>query len=120
MPVITVNCLELSQDDLELVLEEALYEFPVREVMVKPPAWVDVLEKGHWLKDSIDECINENVSMVNRVRDVNSLVERMQEYAYVEEVKLKQVNLGTGEAEIDLTVPPVCLNKIPMNIAVKR
>ncbi len=112
VPVITVNCLELSQDDLELVLEEALYEFPVREVMVKPPAWVDVLEKGHWLKDSIDECINENVSMVNRVRDVNSLVERMQEYAYVEEVKLKQVNLGTGEAEIDLTVPPGLFEQI--------
>ena len=106
VPVVTLNCLELSQDDLDLVLEEALYEFPVRDVAVSVPPWVEVLEPTHWLKDSFDRGINENLALVSRVRDVHEMLEKLQEYEFVEDAYLRQVNLGTGEAEIQLEAPP--------------
>lgn len=106
VPVVTLNCLELSQADLDLVLEEALYEFPVRDVAVNVPPWVEVLEQTHWLKDSFDRGINENLAMVSRVRDVHGMLQKLQEYEFVENAVLRQVNLGTGEAEIQLETPP--------------
>lgn len=105
VPVVALNCLELSQSDLDLVLEEALYEFPVHDVSVNVPPWVEVLEQTHWLKDSFDRCINENLATVNRVRDVHGMMEKFQEYDFVESAVLRQVNLGTGEAEIQLDTP---------------
>ncbi len=105
VPVINLNCLELNQADLDIVLEEALYEFPVRDVVVHPPAWVDVLDKGHWLKDGFDRCIGENVAAVNRVREVSGLLEKFKTYDFVASAVLRQIDLGKGEAEIRLDTP---------------
>lgn len=105
VPVVAINCLNLNQVDLDLVMEEALYEFPVREVTVTTPEWVQVLDKGHWLKNNFDQSIAENVSEIYRVREVNGLLERFKDYEFIEAAVLKQINLGTGEAEIQLETP---------------
>ncbi len=105
VPVVAINCLNLNQVDLDLVMEEALYEFPVRDVKVTTPEWVQVLDKGHWLKDNFDQSIAENVSDIYRVREVNGLLECFKEYEFIEAAVLKQINLGTGEAEIQLETP---------------
>ncbi len=106
VPVVALNCLELSQADLDLVLEEALYEFPVHDVAVNVPPWVEVLEQTHWLKEKFDQCVNENLAEVNRVRDVHGMLERLQEYDFVESAVLRQINLGTGEADVLLEALP--------------
>ena len=105
VPVVALNCLELTQADLDLVLEETLYEFPLHDVAVIVPPWVDVLEPTHWLKESLDRSINENLAEISRVRDVHGMLEKFQEHDFVESAVLRQVNLGTGEAEIQLDTP---------------
>ncbi|HOA36099.1 MAG TPA: stage IV sporulation protein A [Bacillota bacterium] len=105
VPVVALNCLELTQADLDLVLEETLYEFPLHDVAVNVPPWVDVLEPTHWLKESLDRSINENLAEISRVRDVHGMLEKFQEHDFVESAVLRQVNLGTGEAEIQLDTP---------------
>jgi stage IV sporulation protein A len=105
VPVITLNCLELKQADLDVILEEALYEFPVREITVNTPPWVAVLDKGFWLKDHFDQCIEENVAEVLKVREVNNLLEKFKEHDFIEAAILRQINLGTGEVEIQLETP---------------
>ena len=106
VPVVALNCLELSQADLDLVLEEALYEFPVLDVAVNLPSWVEVLEPAHWLKDSFERGVAENMALVSRVRDIDGMLEKLKEYEFVESAALQQVDLGTGEAEIQLDTPP--------------
>ncbi len=106
VPVVALNCLELRQPDLNLILEEVLYEFPVVDVAVRVPPWVEVLEPTHWLKESLDGNINENLALVNRVRDLNGMLEKLKEYEYVDSALLQQVDLGTGVAEIQLETPP--------------
>lgn len=102
VPVILLNCLDLGHGDLATILEEALFEFPVRDVAVSLPAWVEVLEQGHWLKNNFQECIAENIDGVSKVREVNGLVEKFKEYAFVEEAVLNKIELGKGEAEITI------------------
>ena len=120
VPVITLNCLQLDQADLDVVLEEALYEFPVREVTVNTPPWVAVLDKGYWLKDNFDQCIEENVAEILKVREVNNLLEKFKEYDFIEAAILRQINLGTGEVEISLKPRRACLNRFWENSAGKR
>ncbi|NLA05684.1 MAG: stage IV sporulation protein A, partial [Firmicutes bacterium] len=112
VPVVALNCLELSQADLDLVLEEALYEFPVLDVAVNLPSWVEVLEPAHWLKDSFERGVSENMALVSRVRDIDGMLEKLKEYEFVESAALQQVDLGTGEAEIQLDTPPGMFEQI--------
>ncbi len=112
VPVITLNCLELKREDLAAILEEALYEFPVRDVTVKVPPWVEILEREHWLRNNFDESIHENISEVTRVREVNGLVAKFKEYAFIEGAVLNKIDPGKGEAEIELTTPPGMFEQI--------
>jgi stage IV sporulation protein A len=100
VPVIPINCLELQESDIDLIVEEILYEFPVREVNVNLPNWLEVLEDEHWLRENFNEAIKENMAEVSRLRDVEAMVEKIKEYAFVGETVIEKLELGTGEATV--------------------
>ena len=52
-PVIPVSCTQLTAEKLDAILKQLLYEFPVQEIAVNMPAWVTMLEPGHWLQSSV-------------------------------------------------------------------
>ncbi len=43
VPVAAVNCMELSEEDIRVILKDVLFQFPVREVAVNLPGWVTSL-----------------------------------------------------------------------------
>ncbi len=112
VPVIALSCLELKESDFNLILEEILYEFPVQEVSVDLPDWVEVLDEEHWLKQNFTEAIQENVEVVNKVREVDYIVENLHEYIFVEEGWLSHLDLGSGEAVISLKAAPGLLQQV--------
>lgn len=46
MPVVAVNCLELSEEEIKNILQKVLYQFPVKEIKVDMPQWLCSLEKN--------------------------------------------------------------------------
>lgn len=101
-PVIPVDAAELSQADVGLILEQVLFEFPVKEMNIALPAWVEELEPEHWLRQKFGAAVAEVVQDVRRVRDVDPAVERLGAYEFVGEVLLRAVDMGTGVASIEL------------------
>ena len=41
--VMPVNCLELDEEDIKEILKKILYQFPVKEVTITLPAWINSL-----------------------------------------------------------------------------
>ena len=77
VPVLPVNCLKMEEKDILSVLEEALYEFPVTEVNISLPKWVEELEVNHWLRNSFEDSVRTAISGVKRLRDIDSAVEAL-------------------------------------------
>ncbi|WP_258359022.1 stage IV sporulation protein A [Moorella sulfitireducens] len=102
VPVLPVDCLQLNVEDILHIMEEALYEFPVAEVNVNLPRWVDELTGDHWLRQQLENAVREAVGEVRRLRDINGAIGRLNENEYVARVSLKDMDLGTGTAHIDL------------------
>ncbi|MBC7323723.1 MAG: stage IV sporulation protein A, partial [Moorella sp. (in: Bacteria)] len=102
VPVLPVDCLHLKEDDILHIMEEGLYEFPVAEVNFNLPRWVDELNGEHWLRQQLETAVREAVGEVRRLRDINSAVEKLGKNEYVSRVALKDMDLGTGAAHIDL------------------
>ncbi|MZP28868.1 stage IV sporulation protein A [Heliobacterium undosum] len=105
VPVLPLNVSELNQDDILKLLEEALYEFPVTEVNINLPLWIEELDVKHPLRQKFESAVRETISQVKRLRDIDIAVETLGEYDFVEEVFLQQMNLGTGAASIEMTAP---------------
>ncbi len=117
VPVISLNCLHLKEEDFHSILEEALYEFPVQNVSVSLPDWVDELPGEHWLKMNFDECIQENLETVSKVREVESIARNMEKYIFVEKAVLSNLDLGLGEATIVIEVTAGLFMKVLSEIS---
>ena len=102
--VCPVNCLEMTENEILELLHEVLFEFPVREIGVRLPAWVEELDSDHWLTKKYLEAIEETIAPVERLRDVDKAVQRFAEYDFIDRVSLAKMALGTGTATIQLGV----------------
>ena len=51
--VICINCSELTLDDINNIFSKVLYEFPINQININFPKWVDILDETHPLKNSL-------------------------------------------------------------------
>ncbi len=112
VPVIPVDCLNLNRQDITLLLQEVLYEFPVREMMVNLPLWMDELEEDHWLAQEYSNSIPMAAKDVYKVRDIYTFVDLLSESEHTQEVHLKEVDLGKGYATVDIGLQETLFYKI--------
>jgi stage IV sporulation protein A len=84
----------------------------VREVSINLPSWVEVLDEDHWVRSQYAASIKENVAKINRLRDIDGMVEDLSVYDIVESIQLKDMNLGTGKAVIDIQAPESLFEQI--------
>lgn len=103
VPVIPVNVMQMNQATIMQILEEALFEFPVTEVDVSLPKWIEELETDHWLRKRFEDSVHEILSQVRRLRDIDQAIEILAGLDFVEDVILENMNMGTGTASIDMT-----------------
>ncbi|MDP4132394.1 MAG: stage IV sporulation protein A [Bacillota bacterium] len=100
----SVNCAELTEKDIDSVLESVLYEFPVCEIGINIPRWIDALENNHYLKSSIYSKIRETVYGINKISQINSIIDAMSTEDYVSESAISNVDLGNGTVLVDIGV----------------
>ena len=55
LPVITLDVLNMTMEDIESVLTKVLYEFPVTKIEYKVPKWVAKLPQKHYLTEQIND-----------------------------------------------------------------
>ncbi len=112
VPIIPFNALQLMEEDINVIFQEVLYEFPVREVNINLPSWVEVLDADHWLREDYSQIIRESVAEINRLRDVDGMVETLSIQDIVENIVLKEMDLGSGKAVIEIKAPESLYEKI--------
>jgi len=102
VPVIPLDCQQITVDDIYIILEQVLYEFPIMEINVRMPAWIQVLQREHWLRKQFEDSVKETMKDVKRLRDMENRIEMFKAYDFINNVVLKEMNLGSGIAEIVL------------------
>ncbi|MCL1852282.1 MAG: stage IV sporulation protein A [Peptococcaceae bacterium] len=112
VPVIPMDCMEMTSNDISQFLEELLYEFPVTEVNIELPKWVEELDSSHPVRCGFDESINNAVSQIKRIRDIDYSLETLAECPYADEVYLVETDLGTGCSEIRVTAQKELFKKV--------
>lgn len=103
--VMCKSCLELSEDDITEIIQSVLYEFPVGEMGIFLPAWVDALPMDHCIKKKLFAAIKDSVQGMSRIRDVSHVVEKLSQGEDVSEARMKEMSLGTGKALAVVELP---------------
>ncbi len=102
---VAVNCLALGTEEMETLLSNVLYEFPVREIGLKLPRFVSALPTGHEIQASIYDTIREAGSAATRMRLVEQMCAQLAENEYITSARVDALQLGEGVAQIAVDVP---------------
>ena len=100
VPVLPLNCLEMSAEDIRRVLESILLEFPVRDVRVTLPRWTLSLEPSFWLMKSLSESVMKCAADVVKTRDIAPAFAALTDNEQITEVKVRSIDLSDGTAEV--------------------
>ena len=103
-PVMPVHCLELNGEDIENILKQVLFSFPVKEINISMPKWITELPKGHWLKNEIFDTIREAAKDVKTVRDARGIVDKVRRCEDITYSDVRNIDLGKGSTDISVTL----------------
>ncbi len=100
VPVMCVNCAMLSKDDINDIIEKILFEFPLKEVGIDMPNWVDVLESDHWLKKDIFSNIFSSLKNVSKIRDSKNIARSLEKCENIISSHIDSISLGEGTVRV--------------------
>ncbi len=99
------NCLELGEEDVTAMIRGVLYEFPVKELDLFLPAWVDALPYDHPIKSGLYAAIREGACEMRRIREVEEAMTAIGACETVSAARVTAIDLGSGTATAALELP---------------
>ena len=105
VPVLPMDVLNMSETQVIDILREALYEFPVLEVNVDIPEWIGILKPNHYVKKAYIDKIKESVVEVDKLRDVDGIVNHFSDSPYISKAYMSEVDPKTGIITVTLDAP---------------
>ena len=105
VPVVCVNCAELEAEDINKIIETVLFEFPMREINLRVPSWVEGLASDHWLKKSLYETVLKEADSVCRIRDARKFADSLSGFDFLRSTTIDGMDLGLGNIVMDLNLP---------------
>ena len=112
VPVVPVNCTELNERDIHNIIETVLFEFPLREIAIDIPGWVDSLPNEHPLKAELYRSVMNRLSRVNCIRDARTLCDELGGCDFIGHSSISGMDLGEGNVRMRLDFPQETFFKI--------
>ena len=100
-----VNCLLLDDAAVADILKAILYEFPLTELDIRIPSWVNALSVEHPIKNGLYHAIRESAKELRHIREVGTAVKSMGEFEDISDARITGIQLGSGIASAELQLP---------------
>ncbi len=110
--VLPVNCLELCEADITAILGQILYQFPIREVCVRYPGWVNSLPIDHWLRRDLLGLLGKSADKISVIRDIYGYNRIVSEDENLEKAEIGEIDFGNGSAVLDIGLPRALFYKV--------
>ena len=102
--VIPTNCEYLTIDDINNIFSKVLYEFPVEQICIKFPRWIDGLDFEHPVRAELLKEIREAFENINVLKDVSSCVDSIRQTEIISKTSIADIQLGSGNVNIDISL----------------
>lgn len=100
VPVQLMDVLNMRNEDILNVFDNVLREFPVTEINIDVPSWVEKLGGDHWLKIDYINSIKDIAESASKIRDIKKQISEVNKLEFVGNAEVRELNMGDGKAEI--------------------
>ena len=109
---VIADCQALDTDQIAGILKELLYAFPLKELRIHMPRWMDVLEEDHPVKASLYEALLQRAEEITTLASAAPELGKLTELEQVLGFELRSVELSTGTVSCVLRFPEALFYEI--------
>ncbi len=109
---VVADCQALDEDGINALLKALLYSFPMSELRVYLPRWMDALEAEHPVKSAVYASLLQRADEITAVGQAQESLAHLRELEQVVDFSLRSVDLATGTVSCALTFPETLFYEI--------
>ena len=102
--VIPSDCENLDINNIDEIFGKVLYEFPIEQININFPRWVDGLPDDHWLKEELCDEIKDAFRNISVLKQVDSSITKLQKTDVISSTIINDIQLGTGNINVTINL----------------
>lgn len=99
------DCQALDADEFADLLQALLYTFPMTELRVHLPRWLDALESDHPVKTALYQTLLQRAGEIGNLGQAEGALEGIRELPEVQDYSLRSVDLANGTVSCTIVLP---------------
>ena len=102
---VVADCQSMDTEAICQMLKELLYAFPMRQLHVYLPRWMDALEAEHPVKAALYEALITRAQQISQLGQAEATLADLKDLEQVLDFTIRGVDLGSGTVSCALTFP---------------
>ena len=98
VPVLPVNCLRLTEEEIRRILSEVLFEFPLKRITVAFPGWVCGLAQDSPVRAALLDAVRSAAADVAKLRQLEDFTAALTASPEIASAGPDQILFGSGDA----------------------
>ena len=93
--VLPIDCQNLNIEDINKIFSNVLYEFPIEQISIKFPRWIDGIDFDHPLKAELYNEIKDAFADIKVLKQVSNCIEKIKQTNIIEKTSIENIQLGS-------------------------
>ena len=102
---VTADCQAVEETDICNLLSGLLYAFPMGQLQVFLPRWLDALESEHPVKRSLYEALITHAERITSLAQAEPTLWELKQLEQVMDMSIRQIDLATGTVSCVIRLP---------------
>ena len=102
---LTADCQALDRSGIDRLLKALLYAFPMTELRITLPRWLDALEEDHPVKTALYQALLQHSGEIGNLSQAEEKLQKLQELEQVQDYSLRSVDLADGSVACTIVLP---------------
>ena len=112
LAAVVADCQAMDEQGIIQLLKQLLYTFPMQQLCVYLPRWMDALEFGHPVKEALFQSLLSQADKIDTLANAQSALEPLRQHTQIKEYYLKSIDLGHGTIHLRLELPETLFYEI--------
>lgn len=105
VPVVAIDVAKMDENSIEKLFRQVLMEFPVKELHIDLPSWINGLDSKHWLKQNFINLIKDVSQDINKISDIEKIADYIVERdEFLSDINVAETNLGNGKSKLKFNI----------------
>lgn len=102
---VIADCQSLELSEIGDLFQKLLYAFPMRQLQVYLPRWMDALEQDHPIKSELYESLLQCAGQIRMLGDAEQSLQKIRDLSLVQDMRVRSIDASDGTVSCDLTFP---------------